>query len=93
VSGGGKQRRRGQSVGEELANSVSHGVGLLAALIASPSPVIGTIQRGNTAGVGFFAAPRVPYTHFVWHLFVTAGTTCHFVAVLRYAGRCHHVAG
>jgi hemolysin III len=39
-----------------------------------------------TAGVGFFAAPRVRYTHFVWHLFVTGGTTCHFVAVLRYAG-------
>jgi hemolysin III len=38
-----------------------------------------------TAGVGFFAAPRVRYTHFVWHLFVAAGTSCHFVAVLRYA--------
>jgi hemolysin III len=38
-----------------------------------------------SAGVGFFAAPRVRYTHFVWHLFVAAGTTCHFVAVLRYA--------
>ncbi len=38
-----------------------------------------------TGGVGFFAAPRVRYTHFVWHLFVAAGTTCHFVAVLRYA--------
>lgn len=39
-----------------------------------------------TAGVGFFAATRVPYTHFVWHLFVAAGSSCHFVAVLRYAG-------
>lgn len=39
-----------------------------------------------TAGVGFFAAPRLRYTHFVWHLFVAAGSTCHFVAVLRYAG-------
>jgi hemolysin III len=38
-----------------------------------------------TAGVGFFAAAGVRYTHFVWHLFVAAGTTCHFVAVLRYA--------
>ncbi len=39
-----------------------------------------------TAGVGFYAAKRVPYAHFVWHLFVIAGTTCHCIAVLRYAG-------
>ncbi len=38
-----------------------------------------------TAGVAFFAAERVRYGHFVWHLFVLAGTACHFVAVLRYA--------
>lgn len=37
-----------------------------------------------TVGMGFFAARRVPYCHFVWHLFVLAGTTCHFVAVWRY---------
>jgi len=38
-----------------------------------------------TAGVAFFAAVRTRYTHFVWHLFVLAGTTCHFIAVLRYS--------
>jgi hemolysin III len=38
-----------------------------------------------TAGVAFYAARRVPYAHFVWHLFVVAGTTCHFFAVLWYA--------
>lgn len=38
-----------------------------------------------TAGVAFFAAKRVPYGHFVWHLFVLVGTVCHFIAVLRYA--------
>ena len=38
-----------------------------------------------TAGVGFYAAKRIPYAHFVWHLFVIAGTACHCVAVLRYA--------
>jgi hemolysin III len=38
-----------------------------------------------TAGVAFFAAERVRYGHFVWHLFVLAGTACHFVAVWRYA--------
>ena len=38
-----------------------------------------------TAGVGFYAANRMRYAHFVWHLFVLAGTACHVVAVLRYA--------
>jgi hemolysin III len=39
-----------------------------------------------TVGVLFFVLDaRVRYAHFVWHLFVLAGTACHFVAVLRYA--------
>jgi hemolysin III len=38
-----------------------------------------------TAGAIFFIAERVRYFHFVWHLFVLAGTACHFVAVLRFA--------
>jgi hemolysin III len=38
-----------------------------------------------TGGVGFYAAKRIRYAHFVWHLFVLAGTVCHFIAVLRYA--------
>jgi hemolysin III len=37
-----------------------------------------------TAGMAFFAAKSVPYCHFVWHLFVIAGTTCHFVAIWGY---------
>ncbi len=39
-----------------------------------------------TAGTGFYAAKRLRYAHFVWHLFVIAGTSFHFAAVLRYAG-------
>jgi hemolysin III len=38
-----------------------------------------------TAGVAFYAFDRVRYLHFVWHLFVIAGTGCHFVAVLNYS--------
>jgi hemolysin III len=38
-----------------------------------------------TTGVLFYLAKRLPYNHFVWHLFVIAGTTCHFCAVLWYA--------
>jgi len=39
-----------------------------------------------TTGVLFFVAKRVRYAHFIWHLFVAAGTACHFWAVLWYAG-------
>ena len=38
-----------------------------------------------TAGVGFYAAHQVRYAHFAWHLFVIAGTVCHFFAVLWYS--------
>lgn len=38
-----------------------------------------------TAGVGFFAATHLRYSHFVWHLFVMTGTACHVIAVLWYA--------
>jgi hemolysin III len=38
-----------------------------------------------TVGVVFYAAKRIRYCHFVWHLFVIAGTACHFIAVLRFA--------
>ena len=39
-----------------------------------------------TMGAVFFLAERIRFFHFVWHLFVIAGTACHFVAVLWYAG-------
>jgi hemolysin III len=39
-----------------------------------------------TSGVLFYSAKRLPYNHFIWHLFVIAGTACHFCAVLWYAG-------
>ncbi|MEJ2347239.1 MAG: hemolysin III family protein [Gammaproteobacteria bacterium] len=39
-----------------------------------------------TIGVVFFVLDeKVRYAHAVWHLFVLAGTFCHFVAVLWYA--------
>jgi len=38
-----------------------------------------------TGGLAFFALERLRYNHFIWHLFVIAGTTCHFFAVLWYA--------
>lgn len=38
-----------------------------------------------TAGVVFFALERIRYFHLIWHLFVIAGSACHFIAVLWYA--------
>jgi hemolysin III len=38
-----------------------------------------------TVGVAFYAAHHIRYAHFIWHIFVIAGTTCHFFAVLWYA--------
>jgi len=39
-----------------------------------------------TIGVVFFAIDsRLQYAHLIWHLFVLAGTTCHYFAVLWYA--------
>lgn len=51
-----------------------------------PGPGILLILAGGvayTGGLAFFAA-RMRYSHFIWHLFVLAGTTCHFFAVLWY---------
>ena len=38
-----------------------------------------------TVGVAFLAANGMRYSHFIWHLFVLAGSSCHFIAVLSYA--------
>jgi hemolysin III len=38
-----------------------------------------------TVGVAFYVSRRLPYGHFVWHVFVLVGTTCHFFAVMWYA--------
>ncbi|MBV9923450.1 MAG: hemolysin III family protein [Acidobacteria bacterium] len=37
-----------------------------------------------TAGVFFFTARRIPHHHAIWHLFVLAGSICHYVAVFVY---------
>jgi len=37
-----------------------------------------------TSGIGFYAWRRLPYHHAIWHLFVMAGSICHFFAILFY---------
>ena len=44
-------QERPQSLGEEIANSVSHGLGLLAALVAFPILVTAAFRRGDVSGV------------------------------------------
>lgn len=49
---------RDQSLGEEIANSVSHGVALLAVLMAAPFLVVGAVRHGdwlNVLGASVFA--------------------------------------
>ncbi len=38
-----------------------------------------------TGGTAVYAVQKVRYSHFIWHLFVLAGSTCHFFAVFGYA--------
>ena len=52
-------KARVQSLGEEIANSVSHGVGFLAAAVATPWLIAAAVDKGtaaNVVGVSIFAA-------------------------------------
>ena len=44
-------KERAQSFGEEIANSVSHGVGFLAAVAVSPVLILSAVQRDSSAGI------------------------------------------
>ena len=52
-------KERVQSLGEEIANSVSHGVGFVLAAAATPCLIAAAVNRGTVAsvvGVSIFAA-------------------------------------
>lgn len=77
---------------EFLSTAVYIAMGWLVVIAAKPvlTHVSGTtllwLLAGGlfyTAGVVFYAWKRLPYSHAVWHLFVLAGSTCHYFAVLR----------
>jgi len=85
----------GPAAHPKLSTAVYLGMGWVFVVAAGPvwhlMPPAGMawLLAGGVAfslGVAFFRAERVPYAHFIWHLFVLAGTICHFIAVLRYAG-------
>lgn len=37
-----------------------------------------------TAGTIFYAMPRLPFHHMIWHLFVLGGSICHFLCIYLY---------
>ena len=54
--------KREQSRGEEIANSISHGIGLVAALAATPFLIIHAVRGGDTGfivGASLFAPTMV----------------------------------
>ena len=58
-------------------------------LLSVATPGLVLLAAGGAAytlGVVFFALDsRLRYAHFVWHLFVVAGTACHYFAVMDYS--------
>jgi hemolysin III len=81
---------RGPLRHRKLAMTLYLGTGWLGLILLRPlalavpwSAVLWLIAGGiaYTAGTLFFANERLRYAHFVWHLFVLAGTSCHFAAV------------
>lgn len=56
--------------------------------VIEPAGLIWLVAGGlaYTAGVLFYVNDyKLPYGHLLWHLFVLAGTTCHYFAVFWYA--------
>lgn len=54
---------------------------------ALPGGALAWIFAGGaayTVGVIFYLWQRLPFNHAVWHLFVLAGSACHFVAIAAY---------
>jgi hemolysin III len=54
-------------------------------LAAIPRNGIAWLLAGGvmyTAGVVFYASKRIRFGHVIWHVFVMAGSACHYVAVL-----------
>lgn len=54
-------------------------------ILLIPANIILLIVLGGiayTVGCIFFAVDKMPYNHFIWHLFVMAGSALHYVAIL-----------
>lgn len=65
------------------------------AVVAATQPMLANVGRGGlwlllagglayTGGIVFYLWKRLPYNHAIWHLFVLAGSTLHYFAILFY---------
>lgn len=86
---------RGASRHPKLALSLYLGMGWLGLIAIRPlsaavpaAALLGLVAGGiaYTMGVIFFVNEQRRYNHFVWHLFVLTGTSCHFLALLACTG-------
>jgi len=68
-------------------------IGLLAVIGFKPllsalgTPGLLWLAAGGVAyisGIAFYAWRRLPFNHGIWHLFVMAGSLCHYVAIYYY---------
>lgn len=62
MSAGNVTAERKQSLGEEIGNSISHGAGLLAAIVGTPFLIIGAVRNGDTGfivGASVFCASMI----------------------------------
>ena len=82
---------RGTTRHPKFAMALYLGMGWLALVFVRPlalevpvSALLWLLAGGvaYTTGVLFFVNRRLRYAHFIWHLFVLTGTSCHFAAVL-----------
>jgi hemolysin III len=78
----------------KLSTSLYLAMGWIAIIAAKPfwenipAPGLIWLLAGGlmySTGVIFFIAYKMRYSHFIWHLFVMAGTACHVVAAMKYA--------
>ncbi len=64
-------------------------------VLVAAKPLVASLPAGGlawllggglayTAGVAFFVWDVLPFNHAIWHLFVLAGSVCHFFCVLLY---------
>ena len=57
-------------------------------LEAMPAAGIAWLVAGGvfyTGGIWFYRHKEMPYSHTIWHLFVIAGTVCHFITIAAYS--------
>jgi hemolysin III len=85
-----------------LSTALYLGMGWMAIVAAKPmlerfplSTLLWIVAGGlaYTGGTVFYHSRRIPYAHAIWHLFVIAGSVCHYFAVLGQVGGARITGG